>query len=241
MDRNRKNQKGVSLIESLISMSIFCLVMLSSMEVFQSARIHFKHLKHSEETNTSAYAALDKMKRDISFAGAGLIFPMSQGWLKGVEDSGDRLIIRCSDLTLSIQNDLQAGQTWIPQASTKDLKKGQEIFVFDQYKGELNTIISVENNGIAISSPLEHSYIQEEASLLRARKIAFYMDQKKKILRRKVNASPAQPLCEDVFAFNFIYNTQNNLIDIHLCLNSNKETTYDLRIYPKNPAIPANN
>jgi len=221
-------------MESLISMSMFCLVMLASMEVFQYSRVHFTNLKHSEESNTNAYAALDKMKQDISAAGKGLITPTSHGWIKGVETSGDILFIRYADMDLSIPIQLQAGQTWIPQESTTDLKKGQELLVFDQDMGELKTIVSVETYGITIASPLTHSYHPNNSSFLRIKKIAFYLDQKKSTLRRKVNSSPAQPLCEEVFFFSFVHDAPKNLIHIQLCLNSNKEKTYDLCVYPKN-------
>lgn len=231
-----RRPSGFSLLESLISMSVFCLVLLSSLETFRGTRLHFVMLQKSEESNMSAYSALDKMKKDISMAGSKLAVPLSQGWLNGMELADERLTIRRSTQVLCVGENLRAGQTWIPLDHVESYKKGQEVCIFDRGGGELKTITRVDDGGIAVMPPLNQDYQEKENFLGLIKKTAFYLDQKTNTLRRKVNASPAQPLCESVRLCHFTYDTPKNLITIELGLQADEEKTYAVKIYPKNMA-----
>ena len=75
-------------------------------------------------------------------------------------------------------------------------------------------------------------------------KISVYLDEAKKILRRKVNNSPSQPLCEDVAFFDFNYEKLSNLAGLRLGLESkyskyklNEEKAYEISVFPKNMAL----
>ncbi|MFB0564512.1 MAG: hypothetical protein ACETWK_02400, partial [Candidatus Aminicenantaceae bacterium] len=57
------------------------------------------------------------------------------------------------------------------------------------------------------------------------------------ILRRKVNNSPSQPLLEDVISFEIIYGGTLHTINLSLALKSEKETRYEMSVFPKNVAL----
>ena len=74
-------------MEGLISLSLFLLIVLFSLECFLSLREHFAKLKESETSNTAVYAALDRMRRDLRDAGLGLTEAMALQVLEGVYES----------------------------------------------------------------------------------------------------------------------------------------------------------
>jgi hypothetical protein len=63
------------------------------------------------------------------------------------------------------------------------------------------------------------------------------LDDAKGVIRRKVNASPAQPLLEDVAAFEFDYDRNANLVRLVLAMKLSEEKKYETTVFPKNIAM----
>jgi type II secretory pathway pseudopilin PulG len=78
--KNRlRSEAGFSLIESLLSLSLFLIIFLSSLEFFGFTRDIFLKLKTKQEVKEAALATLDKMRFDLLKAGLGLQQPISLG------------------------------------------------------------------------------------------------------------------------------------------------------------------
>lgn len=233
----KNSTAGFSLIESLLSLSLFLFILVSSFEFFISTRNHFFDLKDDQEVNQAAYATLDKIRLDLCESGRGLIAPQSNGLLEALKVNGDTLIIQSKDKDIPLGSDLVAGQTFIPLASTVGIKKSQKLCIIDLEKGEVKTITAVNKQGIALSASLNSSYSMEDTIVILLRTVSFYLDTDRGILRRKVNASPAQPLLEEVYAFDFIYKTTSNIVSLSLILKAKKEKEYEIAVFPKNMAL----
>ena len=231
------SNSGFSLIESLLSLSLFLFILISSLEFFISTRNHFFDLKNEQEINQAAYATLDKIRLDLCECGRGLIAPQSIGLLDAIQVIDTTLIIQSKDKEILPENDLIAGQTFIPVVSTAGIKKGQKLCFIDSEKGEIKTIISVDKQGLTLSSSLNSSYKKNEATFILVRTISFFLDPDRGILRRKVNASPAQPLLEDVSVFNIFYEETANIVSIGLILKMKEEKEYETLVFPKNMAL----
>lgn len=233
----KNSTAGFSLIESLLSLSLFLFILVSSFEFFISTRNHFFDLKDDQEVNQAAYATLDKIRLDLCESGRGLIAPQSNGLLESLKVNGDTLIIHSKDKDIPLSSDLVAGQIFIPLSSTAGIKKSQKLCIIDLEKGEVKTITAVNKQGIALSASLNSSYAMEDATVILIRTVSFYLDTDRGILRRKVNASPAQPLLEEVYAFDFIYETTSNIVSLSLILTAKKEKEYEIAVFPKNMAL----
>ncbi|MCK4931101.1 MAG: hypothetical protein KAT01_02970 [Candidatus Aminicenantes bacterium] len=233
----KNSTAGFSLIESLLSLSLFLFILVSSFEFFISTRNHFFDLKDDQEVNQAAYATLDKIRLDLCESGRGLIAPQSNGLLESLKVNGNTLIIHSKDKDIPLSSDLVAGQTFIPLSSTAGIKKSQKLCIIDLEKGEVKTITAVNKQGIALSASLNSSYAMEDATVILIRTVSFYLDTDRGILRRKVNASPAQPLLEEVYAFDFIYETTSNIVSLSLILTAKKEKEYEIAVFPKNMAL----
>lgn len=235
--KHNKSENGLSLIECLVSLSLFLAVFLSSLEFFAIIRSHFLKLKEDHETSEAAYSALDKMRIDVLEAGGGLFIPSHLGALDCIKTSGQSLTVYSQEKSLSLLTDLTSGQTRIVVGKTGKIRKGREICAFDSQKSEVKLVSSVDKQSMVISSPLRFSYDKEKAHLVLLKKISFFLDDKKHILRRKVNTSPSQPLAEDVTFFDFDYDRASRLIRIRIGLNARKEKEYEISVFPKNAAL----
>lgn len=236
--KNRlRSEAGFSLIESLLSLSLYLIIVLSSLEFFGFTRNIFLKLKTKQEVKEAALATLDKMRFDLLKAGLGLQQPISLGVLDGITESEDTLIIISKEKTFTPLGDLAAGQTIIQLNSTSKLKKGRKVCVFDSTKGEVKSISSVDKESIVLSSPLNFSSLKEETSVFLLREVSLFLDKNKHILRRKVNTSPAQPLLEEVGLFDFHYEKATNLVRLSLSFATNKEKAYETSVFPKNIAL----
>lgn len=234
---SKSSDSGFSLIESLLSLSLFLFILIASFEFFISIRNHFFELKDEQEINQAAYATLDKIRLDICESGLGLVAQQTAGLLEAIQTSGDTLTIQSKDKDIPLGNDLIAGQTFIPLAATTGIKKGQELCIADPEKGELKSIVSVTNQGLLLDSSLNSSYKKTETTVALIRTVSFYLEADREILRRKVNASPAQPLLEDVLSFNFAYKATSNIISLSLILTTKEEKEYEISVFPKNMAL----
>jgi type II secretory pathway pseudopilin PulG len=236
-EKNENPEKGFSLIESLLSLSLFLVIVLSSLEVFGWTRTIFFKVKNKEEAKEAAQAALDKMRTDILAGGSGLIHPIHLGILEGISESEGTLTILSKEEVLTSAGDLVTGQTRIELDSTSSLKKGRDICIFDSLKGEIKSISSVEKGSIILSSALESSYSRDRTSLFLLQKVSLFLDEKTDVLRRKVNSSPAQPLAEDTAFFSFDYDRASSLVRLRLSLEPNKEKYYETTVFAKNVAL----
>lgn len=236
--KNRlSSEAGFSLIESLLSLSLFLIIFLSSLEFFGFTRNLFLKIKTKQETKEAALATLDKMRFDLLEAGLSLQQPISLGVLDGITESEDTLIIISKEKTFAPLGDLAAGQIIIQLNSTSKLKKGRKVCVFDSTRGEVKSISSVDKESIVLSSPLNFSSLKEETSVFLLREVSFFLDKNKHTLRRKVNTSSAQPLLEEVGLFDFHHEKATNLLRLSLSLTTNKEKVYETFVFPKNIAL----
>lgn len=233
----KNTQRGFSLLEGLISMFLFLLIVLFSLECFLSVREHFAELKESETANTAVYAALDRMRRDLRDAGLGLTEAMALQVLEGVYETHGMLVVLSKAEDIAIGEALASGQQRIPTPDAKSIKRGQQIGIFNRYGGEVHSVSSIDQNSIVIESPLVSNYLQENTSVILLRKISLYLDEAKGVIRRKVNASPAQPLLESVASFEFNYVRDANLVRLGLILKLNEEKIYETTVFPKNTAM----
>ena len=232
-----KPKKGISLIESLISLSLFLFIVVACLELFGFTRKIFLKLKIQEESNAAVFSALDKMKTDILSGGSGLLEPVHLGLLEGITEEEGALTVLSMEKKLAPVNDLVAGQTKILLPSISNFKKKREICISDILKGEVKSIVSAANKNIVLSSPLDFSYSKDITHICLIRKVSFFFGKDKQTIRRKVNSSPSQPLLEDVALFDFSYSKTTNLVSLRLSLKTNEEKEYEISIYPKNVSL----
>ena len=232
-------RKGFSLIESLISLSLFLLILLGSVECFSLARQHFLELKNKYERDEFAHASLDKMRIDLLAAGSGLHTPLALDLVKGLRVIDNSLIISSQDKVLSTLGDLIPGQTQIPLASTGGVKKGSLICIYNQDKGEAQSISIVNRKSLVLASPIQNSYLSGDYNIVLIKTVSFFLDRKQQILRRKVNSSPAQPLLEETAQFLILYEETSHLINLSLSLLSHEEKKYEISVFPKNLGLAA--
>ena len=230
-------EKGFSLMESLISLFLFLLVILFSFDCFNSVRIHFFELKTSEEWNTAAYAALDRMKRDLQDAGWGLTDATRQNIVSGISEEGETLILLSKEENLSLRCDLVSGQQRIEVENARLVKRGHQICIFDSFGGEMHSIASADKDSIVLMSPLTSEYMQKDTDVISLRKISLFFDDRRGVIRRKVNSSPAQPLLENVNFFGFEYMRDSNLLRVHFKLKIDEEKNHEAVVFPKNTAM----
>ena len=69
-------RQGFSLIESLLALTLFSMIVLSTLEFFGMTKKTFFKLRDTQLAQESAWAALDKIRTDLLQAGQGLIEPL---------------------------------------------------------------------------------------------------------------------------------------------------------------------
>jgi len=235
-----KINKGFSLIEALLSLSLSLIIILFGLQSLLTARHYFLKLQKEEQAKQAAYAALDKIRVDLLKTGLGLLLPIKQNLLQPLITENDSLSIVFSDEELTASSNYKVGQTKILLNNHSKIKKGSRICIFDLSQGEIKSVAAAGSNSFILSSPLAFSYSQEETSIVLLKEISIYLDSKKHILRRKVNRSPAQPLLEEVSLFQCDYNKESNLAKVKLNLLSAEDKNYENLIFLKNLALAFN-
>ena len=229
--------RGFTLLECLIGLALSLFVVCACLEFFGAAQKHFYGLKEKEEAAQGAMAAIDKMKVDIVRAGQGLAGPAALGLIEAVsEDAGGLLILRTED-AFELAADVREGDVRLPLARLGALKAGREICLSNGAKGEVLVISSVADGAVILSSPLGADYAKDQASLFLIEKVSLTLEARQGVLRRKVNLSTAQPLLEDVRSADFLVDRAANLVRVRFGLKGQGDATYELCLFPKNPAL----
>ena len=230
----RRTTKGFSLVECLIGMIIFGFISLAGMEFFDLARRSFIRLQSAEQAAADVFAAADVLTRDVHSAGAGLQGPCALRLVKPLAVEGDSLVGRLFAEELIFQGDLQDGQNEIPLHEPGAAARGGEICLFDAGKGETALIVEASKYSLKLSAPLKNSYRAEETVIILMKKLSFYYDKKNHVLRRRVNLSPGQPLCEQTDAFSFSWDEEEQILSFAITAGGNHGLSYNTKICPKN-------
>jgi type II secretory pathway pseudopilin PulG len=226
-------ESGFSLLELLLVLGISLLVLMAAFEFFGITRSLFFKLKDAEENNLAIQAATDKLRIDLLRAGFGLELAIRAGVLEGIT-ADSSLAILSQEARHILAADCSSGEMRIPLEKTSGLSAGDQVCLADEEKAERHIISSIEGNTAVISEALENSYAGENARLILLEEVAYFLDERTSVLRRKVNASPAQPLLDDAGLFEFSYLKENNLVRIKLADKNNMERAHEFSVFPKN-------
>ncbi|MBN1940274.1 MAG: hypothetical protein JW843_11860 [Candidatus Aminicenantes bacterium] len=230
-------RKGFSLLESLIGLTIMFLVVWGSLESFGTARRVFYRLRLRQENSQAAWAALDKIRFDVRLAGRGLSRPLRLGLLSAFETAEEKwTMMRAGDRPV-LQADVAAGQTTLKVNVAGEDWAGRTLCLFDRSHGETATIAGSGGGFVDLSAPLVRAYRAAETTAVVLLRTTIYLDGGTSILRRKADASPAQPLCEGVDSFVFSLDAARCLASVRLALVSSPEKSYDLSIMAENAAL----
>jgi prepilin-type N-terminal cleavage/methylation domain-containing protein len=225
--------RGFTLVEILIVLGLSLLVLLAAFEFFGLTRSFFYKLKGAQEDSLAIQAALDKLRIDLLRAGCGLELAIRAGAIEGITAAGSLVILSQED-AYSLSADCAAGDTRLSLEKTTGLSAGRVVCLADEEKAERHTVVGVEADAIILAEPLEDLYKGPEAGLLLLEEVTYFLDEGAAVLRRKVNASPAQPLLDNAGLFEFAYLEEDNLVRVKLADKENVERAYELLVFPKN-------
>lgn len=235
--RRRRSRRGFTLIESLIGMLVFFMVICGSLEFFGTSTRVFSRLLGRQENRQAAWAALERIRSDIREAGSGLARAIRLGVLKGFEQIDDRWILISAAAGPALSAAPAAGATVLAANETDKDWIGRELCLHDGSGGEIAVISGVGEGTLTLAAPLQRIYRAEETELSVLRKTALYLDSGSAVLRRKIDASPAQPLLEEVDTLTLSIDSSGCLFQARLSLSSAPEEFYALKILARNAAL----
>lgn len=230
-------KKGFSLLENLVGLTVFFLIVCGTLEFFGTARRVFFRLRAREESCQAAWAALDRIRADVLAAGQGLARPMRLGLVSGFEQADGRWVLLRAGAAPRLTADAVSGQTRLTVSQTEETWSGRILAVFEANHGEIVEIQSSADGILELSTPLASGYRSACASVAILQKTTLYLDDEQHILRRKADASPAQPLCENVHSFDLAFEAGRALAAVRLALASAPEKSYALTILARNTAL----
>lgn len=236
-NRRKNHRAGICLIESLIALALFLLVTAAAMESYASLRDHFFLIKEKTEIREAVYSSLTRMRLDLLEAGRGLTHEISIGLINAVSIEENGFSMMCGDRLLEPESDLVSGQTSISLQSSAGIGKGRTICVAEGMRGEVLSIAAVEGRRIICSTPLANGYSLGSLRMSLLRETACFLDFPGGTLRRRVNASSAQPLMEETAAFRAEIDETDSLIRLSLTHSRRKEQAYAAAVFPKNMAL----
>jgi type II secretory pathway pseudopilin PulG len=228
---------GFTLIEALIGMALSLLIMTAGLEFFILAEKSFLRLKAREEAGQSALAALDRIRIDLLHAGAGLAAETRLGLVAPVETAGEELRTASLERPLLLAADAQPGDTRLALVSSTGLAAGRRIVLRLKATGEVRTVARVEPGAVLIDAPLGRGYARSGSALSLLELVAYFRDGATGVLRRRANASPAQPLLENTAAAAWTFEEAGPLVRVRLELDIQGAHPHEATIFIKNLAL----
>lgn len=228
---------GFSLLESLICMSLFLFIFTAALQFFKISRHQFEKLRIKHESDEAIFTALEKFRLDLQETGRGLVLPQHLGLLTFVEIDDGILTLIQADAPYQTSFNLSAGQTRITLNRTSGLRRNHKLCFFNRAQGEIRKVLRIEGKDCILQNPIQYAYSAADISIIQLKEIAYYLDERRETLRRKVNSAPAQPLLEDTAFFLPEYDAAANLGRIQLALIYKEEKIYALSFFSKNSAL----
>ena len=230
-------RSGFTLLECLIGLAISLVVIVAGLGFYASAQKTFARLQAREEAGQAALAAIDKMKINLLHAGQGLAREISLGLVRAAETAAGELRLTAAEQTLALAAGAGAGDTRLSLLSTAGLTPGRRIALRQGGAGEVRTVARVEAGAVLVDAPLERAYEPASASVSLLELVAYYRDDASRILRRRVNASPAQPVLEGLSAADWSLDAAAGLVHLHLELDLQGAPAHEATIFLKNSAL----
>lgn len=231
------SRPGFTLVECLIGLALSLIVIASGLGFYAGAQKSFLHLKEREEAGQAALAALDKMRIDLLHAGRGLVPEIALGLVEAAETTAAELRTTAAERTLDLAAEARAGDTRLALVSTADIATGRRVVLCEGGAGEVRTVRAVDASGVLLDAPLERTYGPGSARVSLLELVAYYRDGASRILRRRANASPAQPVLEGVAAAEWSLETTAPLVRIRLELDPEGAHPHEATVFLKNSAL----
>lgn len=230
--------RGFTLIEALIGLALSVFLIAAGLEFFAAAQRSFRRLKGREEAGQAALAALDRIRIDLLHSGRGLVPEIELGLVEPVAANASELRLTSLERPLELRAEALAGETRIALAATADITAGQLVSLRQGAQAELRTVVRVEPGAVLVEPPLGRSYSPAAAARLSLLELVTYSrDGASRVLRRRVNSSPAQPLLEDAAGAAWVLDPASPLVRVRLEVEAEGVHRYDATVFLKNPAL----
>ncbi len=231
------NRSGFTLVECLIALALSLVALAAGLGFYAGAQKSFLRLKEREEAGQAALAALDRMRIDLLHAGLGLVPEMALGLVEAAEVTDGELRTTAAERTLVLAGEAQAGETRLSLVSTADIAAGRRILLREGGAGEIRTVRAVDASSVLLDAPLERAYAPEAACVSLLELVAYYRDGASRILRRRANASSAQPVLEGVAAADWSLEGAAPLVRIRLELDTKGAHPHEATVFLENLAL----
>jgi hypothetical protein len=230
-------RSGLTLFETLLSLALFSAVILGGFDFFNRARHMFFRLRSAQDVGERVQAALDRIRLDIREAGLGLAAPVRGEVLQAVETTEEGPVFRSAETAVRLAEDAPAGAGRIRLTAGDGFSAGREVCLVDKARCETTVVHSADGRELDLSAPLGAGFGAADTSVILVRRVSYPPLSGDGVQKRKVNASPAQPLLEDVTEFLCTYDRSANLARIMIRPASDPENKYVITIFPKNAAL----
>jgi len=231
------SRRGFTLVECLVGLALSLVVVTAGLQFFGSAQKLFLSLKEREESGQAALSAVDRMRIDMLHAGCGLAEETALGLVVPVRASDAELRTVSLEKSLVLAADAAAGESRLLLESTADIAAGQAVSLRDGPTGEIRTVAGIEGSAIVLDSPLGAGYAAATAVLALLENVAYFRDGTTRILRRRVNTSPAQPLLDNTTSVSWSHDPEVRLVRISIEIAVEGAHQYGTTVFLKNPAL----
>lgn len=229
--------RGFTLIECLIGLALSLVVVTAGLGAYMALQRAFLRLEARETSGQSALAAVDRIRIDLLHAGAGLTEEVRLGLLEPVAAGAGELRTVTLDRPLALAADAGAGNVRLALSSAAGLSAGRRIALRAGPAAEVRTVVRVEGASVVLDGPLAAPYPAAEAAVSLLETVAFFLDGAAGVLRRRANASPAQPLAESVAAAEWSYDAAAGLAAVRVELSVEGAHAHGTTVFIKNAAL----
>ncbi len=190
-------EKGFSLMETIISMTLSLFILLFTSLFVDFVRKESLKGKEEMEDLQEIYSGIDRLGYEIKRCGIGLSLLWEKEDYKILSISENSISLRRGNGKSFLKERAFKGEKRIIVEEPFLFKERREVIITNKIRFENNKILKIKKHEIRLSDSLEDDY-PEGAEVIQINFISFKYDMGKKVLRMSQNSGSYQPLIERI-------------------------------------------
>jgi len=209
-----RNQKGATLFEALVVLSIFLIVLFAVYSVYDTSQVIYTRGEQQASIQDAARAAMERVVADIRMVGFGVptaTDPAPIPAITSATPTSFSFVANMANVTTTLTSAAPSGSSTLAVSSTAGFRVNDQIYIADTGKYRAATVTAIGPTSLTISPTLNVGF-GPKSTVSRQPVSVTYSYSTGTLYRDPGDGTGSKPLVTGLTGLTFTYYDQNNTL-----------------------------